>query len=275
MKKNLFFILFLLSFSLSLIAADADPKVSTDIPNEEDKFDPNKSHLEVYYGFNNFNYSIPFPVYAGTTKNIVDPNFQTFGPRIGLGTQIYLFSGFSLMPRIDGYYSGLVNGKDQVARNTAGSVISSKRQVAQMYGGDASLALGWQFEMKSRNPFLKEMFRLTVQPFVEVGMGRSSGLYMYQYHYDDTSKLEDYNVTIKDSLKQSHAALGFNLTARSGFFFYYRLSVNKFVALERKQSGSLFTNGNSGTPSSADRAVQKNVSLDSITSHAIGGGYRF
>lgn len=248
----------------------------TEEPEVEKKFNPYKSHFITYFGFEGLKYEVPFS-FTGDRKSFSPHDQDLWGGRIGIGEEIYLGGGISTTTKIEGYYVGTLFSQAINSGPDEDSVeFAFTKKTGQVYGVDASQSLGFIFDMKTKNPFLQEWAYLTVEPYVEFGMGVASAYNRINYAYDTgttpTAAQESYRLRVIDQIVNTKVGGGVNFTSSDGYFFFMKATVNRFDILKRKSEG--FSQP-TGQPTELIDTTDKSVKMDPITVYAIGGGYKF
>ncbi len=252
---------------------------STELDDVEDKpFNPREGHWISTIGAEGMSYKLPFD-FNGVRKDITPGPQELWGGRIGLGGEIYLGAGFNTTTKVEGYFVGTfftrsVTGDPEV-RNLE---FAFTKKTGQVFGGDLVQSIGFMFDFKTKNPFMDQMTYLTMEPFIEAGIGYAQAYNRINYHYntgrvDGTSQvLEDYRVKVEDGIMNQRVGGGINLISRGGFFLYLRSTVNRYDINKRKISGS--QRFDDGGPIKISQDI-KNPKIAPVTIYAIGGGYKF
>jgi hypothetical protein len=235
-------------------------------------FNPYKNHFITSFGFEAMKYDVPYE-FSGVKKNFHPRTQDLYGARLGLGNEIYLGGGVNTTTKVEGYYNGtmfsqILNGGAQ----DKDVKFAYTKRTGQVYGFDASQSIGVLFNMKAKNPFLDEWTYLTVEPFVEAGLGvgRAYNSINYSYNLDTTN--ERYKRAINDSLTNMRLGIGVNFTSSESFFFFIKATQSRYNVTSRKIEG--FTRQNGGTDI-FESSKPKNVSMDAIMVYSLGGGYKF
>lgn len=247
------------------------PVVTTVMPKEDRFFNPRKSHWLTSFGFEGMKYPT-FNDFNGVKDNFAPNEQELWGGRIGVGGELYLGLGLITTTKIEGYYMGTLfsrelNGgaKDEDVK------FAFTKRTGQVYGADASQAIGFLFDMKTKNPFMDEWTYLTVEPFVEAGIGVARGYNRLSYKYDLGNTDEAYRLRVVDELANAKLAAGINFTSSSGYFLYIKATQNRYSITSRKADQVRRDNGGSDTATKPDFGDK----IDPITVYAIGGGYKF
>jgi hypothetical protein len=268
-------------FSISLFAAESEtpitnadtPVITTEIVDERN-FKPRKSHWLTSYGFESMKYDIPVE-YNGVKEDFKPYKQELWGGRLGVGGELYLGAGFNLTTKVESFYLGTLFSKVY----NAGPYEEAQdfayiKKTGSVWGVEATQGFGFLFNLKTKNPFLDEWTYLTVEPFVEAGVGRAWAYnrLAYQFNTGASGTDEGYRVRIRDELANTKFGGGINLTSRSGFFLYIKSFVNNFNVISRSITTYSRPDQGVGT-TTTDKP--KNVKIDAITTYAIGGGYKF
>lgn len=254
---------------------NADTPVSSD-SDEDDDFNPRKSHWLTTFGFEGLKYEAPAE-FNGELKDIKPYNQEFWGGRIGFGGEIYLGANINISTRIEGFYAGTLFTKMETETSeVSNDVIDiSQRKTGNIWGAEAIQTLGLIFDLKTKNPFMDEWTYLTVEPFVEAGIGKAWAYNRLSYEYarsGTTDVSEEYRVRVNDELTNTRFGGGFNFTSRSGFFLYLKAFVNNYLVEKRKVKTYTMPNNGSGTTTTN---IPEDVEIGAITTYAIGGGYKF
>ncbi len=280
----------MLILSFSTFAQDSDSEVTTlDQPQDkaetpalvssaetdvdDDKFNPFSSHWLTAFGFETSKYEVPFE-YEGTKKNFRKGDQTITGGRLGFGGEIYLGAGFATTSKVEGFYMGslFTKAKNAGPEDTKIEFASSKK-TSSVWGVEASQSLSYIFEMKTRNPFMGEWTYLTVEPFVEAGIGKAFAYNSVNYRYDLADAQEFYRERVSDNLLNARIGGGINFTSRTGYFLYLKATQNRYDVTDRKIKGAYRKNGET-----ADTSLYRkpnNVKMDAVMVFALGGGYKF
>lgn len=270
------FIIFLMLISSTLFAGVSQtfdtPVMTTESPQDNRVIDHKKSHWLTSFGFESMKYKTEND-FDGVKSNF-KPNEQEFwGGRIGVGGQIYLGAGLITTSKIEGYYMGtlfsrVLNGGAQ----DANVKFAYTKKTGQIYGADASQSLGFIFNMKTRNPFMDEWTYLTVEPYVEAGIGAARAYNRTNYSYALESTNEIYRLKVEDELVNAKLAVGVNFTSNKGYFLYLKATQNRYDVTSRKAS-KLLKNNDSATPVASEPTLSDKIAP--IMIYALGGGYKF
>ena len=254
----------------SVIPQDT-PVMTTDIDDEYRVFEPRKSHWLTSFGFEGMKYET-FNDFKGEKESFKPGDKELWGGRLGFGGEIYLGAGFVTTTKVEGYYMGtlfsrVLNGgaEDEDVK------FAYTKRTGQIFGADASQALGFLFNMKTKNPFMDEWTYLTVEPYIEAGFGMAKAYNRLNYSYKLATTDERYSLRVVDDLSNAKLAAGINFTSSSGYFLYMKLIQNRFDITNRKADLLQRDNGGSTVSSKPDLGDK----IDVITTYAIGGGYKF
>jgi hypothetical protein len=271
MKILFLFVPFVIALSaLAQPQNDATPVMSEFIGEARD-FNPRESHWFSTYAFEGMGYNkLPFS-FNGQKKDFKETTRTLYGGRIGFGGELYLGAGFMTATKVEGYYMGSLFAKAQTADPAYNVEVAYTKETGQVLGADAVQTLSFLFNMKTKNPFMGEMVRLTVEPFVLAGIGVAQGINKIDYKYDTTID-ERYLLTVVDNIANSKIGAGINLISSQGFFLNLQVTMNSFDILERKLKGYYSPDGTTITSLNAD---VKNAKMDAVTIYTIGGGYKF
>ncbi len=282
MKKSLSLILLCLSFSSFALEEGATPVASssTDLAADPKDFNPRKSHWFVNFNFDALKYDTKYE-FAGVKKSF-EPEGQTFtGARLGFGGELYLGAGFMTSTRVEGFYSAKVFKRDLAADpNVAGVIFSEDKISGQFMGGDVVQSLSFLFDMKTKNPLFDQWTYLTVEPFVEAGLGMAWAYNRRSYHYDTGGRdvtctnciYEYYRQTMRDDLMNMRVGAGVHFTSRSGYFFTMRVTQNRYDVTKRNIKGVQHVDN--GSEQSINNP-NPSKTMDPIVVYSIGGGYKF
>jgi len=265
------------SFALSQSEFLDGTDVKSETKIEDSKtFNARASHWLTTFGFEYTSYEL-LPEgdfgFAGNKKSFKKENQSYVGARLGFGGEIYLGAGFITRTMLDGYFHGtlfdqVLNGGDEAEDVD----FAFTKKNGQIYGLDITQSLGWMFDMKTKNPFMDEWSYLTIEPFVEAGIGMGRAYSRISYRYDTqpapTGDYERYKFRMTDEIMNTRLAGGVNFTGAKGFFFQLKAAMNTYVVSERKIKGMSHNNG-------PFKDTEKNVKLDPIMVYTLGGGYKF
>lgn len=266
----------LILLALLLSAPSFAQVLMMESPKVEKKYNPYESHFITYFGFEGLKYEVPFN-FRGARQTFSPRDQELWGGRIGIGEEIYLGGGITTTTKVEGYYVGTLFSRVVNGGPEDDSVdFAFTKRTGQVYGVDASQALGFIFDMKTKNPFLEEWSYLTVEPYVEIGIGFASAYNRLNYNFDTgttpTAAQEAYRLRVTDQIINSKLGAGVNFTSSEGYFFFMKATVNKFDIPKRKSVG--FSQPN-GQPTELIDITDKTVKMDPTMTYAIGGGYKF
>lgn len=249
------------------------PALITEDITVDRRFNPRKSHWLSTFGFEGMKYAVPFE-FDGVKRNFSPRDQELYGGRIGFGGEIYLGAGINTVSKVEGYYMGtlfsqVLNGGD-VDENVK---FAYTKRTGQIFGVDASQSIGFLFDMKTKNPFMDQWTYLTVEPYIEAGVGAAQAYNRLNYSYKLDTTNEAYKVVTRDALTNAKIGAGVNFTSSEGFFFYMKVTQNRYDITQRKTD--LYQRDNSGTITNGPTMKDKNVKIDPITVYALGGGYKF
>lgn len=276
MKKIILCFIIVLSVQ-SLFAQEESPKnIKTELQSRYN-FDPDKSHWLAIFGFETIKYPLTYN-YVGKKQSFTDYDAELWGGRLGFGGEIGLGAGFHTATRVDGYYMGSLFTKERNAGPEYKDVkISSRKDSNSLYGIDASQSLSFLFDMKTKNPFLDEWSYMSIEPFVEAGIGIAQAHNRRNYKTDTgtcpTCVYEEYRASINDQITTAKISAGINFISTSGYFLYlkatqYTLNINERTIKEYSQPDD---------QAGVQRPEQKlkDVDTDPVMVYALGGGYKF
>jgi len=240
--------------------------LTTETKKHPDDFSPRESHWVSTVGFESIHYELPFE-FTGVHDTINKKSRELWGTRLGFGGEWYIGAGFATTSKIEGYYSGtLFEGKRSIDSSTSKNVAYTQNK-GQLYGGDFVQSLSWFWEMKTANPFLGEMVKTTIEPFIEAGFGLARSFNQVAYYYNDGSFNEQYEHTVTDTLISRRIGAGFNITSSEGYFLYLKAISQDYDVTTRKEKVK--------TASASTDTTQKNVPFDPVTIFMVGGGVKF
>lgn len=284
MKKSLSLALILFSFSSFAVEEGSTPVATSteDLARDPADFNPRKSHWLANFNFEGLRYKSE-QQFKGAKKNITPKEETLTGARIGFGGEIYLGGGFMTSTRVEGFYSSKLFKRDLAADpNVAGVILSEDKITSQVLGGDVVQSLSYLFDMKTKNPLFDQWTYLTVEPFVEAGIGMAWAYNRRNYHYDTGGRdpgcgasciYEYYKQTTRDDLMNMRVGAGVHFTSRTGYFFTMRVTQNRYDVTKRNIKGTQYTNG-SGTAQDISVA-NPSKALDPVMVYSVGGGYKF
>lgn len=247
--------------------------------DQETIFNPRANHWIVTLGTENFGYDVPFS-FNGVRKDAGEVTQDMWGGRLGIGGELHLGGGIHTATKVEGYFAGTLFAK----RTTAGSEVpdidvSFIKKTGQVYGGDVVQTLSFMFDFKTKNPFLGEMTYLTIEPFVEAGLGYAQAYNKYNYNYDTGNQAgpgqvqESYRASVKDSIVTQKFGAGINLISRQGYFLYLKGNITNFDITKRETRGTQRFDDTTNFSSFSEES--KNPKLNAITVYSIGGGLKF
>lgn len=251
------------------------PALTTEEEIQDDRrLDHYKSHWLVSFGFETIQYEVPFD-YRGARESFQPGEQALMGGRIGFGHQFHLGKGFITTSKLESFYMGtLFERAIDAAPEEETEEFSFTKKTGQIYGAEIIQSIGYIFHMKTKNPFLDEMTYLTVEPFIEAGIGRAWAYNRRNYNYDTgpSGVQEDYKLRVTDEIMSQRLGIGVNFTSNQGYFLYLKASQHNFDILKRKVDGT----------SQVDDQVRVDLSnsdvkvdMDPVMIYAVGGGYKF
>jgi hypothetical protein len=238
------------------------------------KFNPRKSHWVSTFGFESTKYEVlPAPYEFNGKKDFSKRNQELWGMRLGFGGEIYLGAGFVTRSMVETYYVGtlfsrVLNG----GAEDADIKFAYTKVTGQMLGADASQSLGFMFDFKTKNPFMGTMTYLSVEPYVEAGIGRAYAYNRTNYSYKLDVTDEAFKLRVRDDLLNARIGAGINLTSNQGFFLALKATVNRYEITNRKVDGYTQENGIGRT---AINDSPKDAKIDPVVIYTLGGGYKF
>jgi hypothetical protein len=264
-----------LFLSSAIFAQSETPVMSTRAPEEDRKFNPRKSHWLTSFGFETLKYEAPFS-FTGAQKNFKPSSQDFWGGRFGVGGEIYLGAGFNTTTKVEAYYVGTLFSRVlNAGPNDEDEEFSYSKRTGQLYGVDVSQSIGFLFNMKTKNPIMDEWTYLTVEPYIEAGIGKAWAYNRVNYNYDTgpaPGSQEGYKASVEDELLNARIGGGVNFTSTSGYFLYLKATVNTFDIVSRKIKQ--YTRPNHATGTTIEN-TDKNAKMSAITTYALGGGYKF
>jgi hypothetical protein len=242
----------------------------------EDKkpFNPRQSHWVTTFGFESTKYEVlPDPYVFNGKKDFSKRNQELWGMRLGFGGEIYLGAGFVTRSMVETYYVGtlfsrVLNG----GAEDADVKFAYTKVTGQMLGADASQSLGFMFDFKTKNPFMGTMTYLSIEPYVEAGIGKAYAYNRTNYSYKLDTTDEAFKLRVRDDLLNARVGAGINLTSNQGFFLALKATVNRYEITQRKIDG--YTQEN-GTGRAAINDSPKDAKIDPVVIYTLGGGYKF
>lgn len=236
-------------------------------------FNPRASHWIAALNFEGMKYKLPFE-FDGVKKDFHPTQQELFGARLSLGGEIYLGGGFNTVSKVEGYYMGTLFAQTLNGGNVDSDLkFAYTKKTGQIIGLDASQSIGRLFDMKTKNPIMGDWSYMTIEPYIEAGIGVAQAYNRINYSYELATTNEDYKTVVRDNLTNARIGAGINFTSSSGFFFFLKATQNRYDITLRKTD--LFQRDNSGTITNGPTVKDKNVKIDPITIYALGGGYKF
>jgi hypothetical protein len=257
------------------VAVPAPVVTSTASVDEEEGFNPRRSHWMTSFGFEAMEYQLPFS-YSGVKENFSEEKRQLYGGRLGFGGEVHLGAGFLIGAMLEGYYMGTLFEKAKTADPEIDDLdVAATKDEGQIYGGDLVATLSFLWDFKTKNPFMDEWAYLFVEPFVEAGIGRAWAYNKKDYFYDTGSGSgvqEAYDHSFTDELTNARIGGGLKLTSRTGFYLYLRATQNRYDITRRRQKGFSQQDDAGQTPLTG---VLEDSKMDPVMIYSLGGGYRF
>jgi hypothetical protein len=239
--------------------------------DEKKSFKAAESHWYSTFGFEAMEYGLPFE-YDGEKKDFSETNRQLYGGRLGFGGEIYLGAGFLTSTRVEGYYVGTLFESAKTADpELTDEDVATIKDTGQLYGVDVVQTLSFIWELKTKNPIMEEMTYLTIEPFIEAGVGKGWAFNKKDYNYDTDAIEEEYDQSFSDELTNVKFGGGFNLTSRQGFFFFMKAIQNRYDITRRRTKGYFYRDG--GTRTDVDPSPS--TDLEPMMVYSLGGGYKF
>jgi hypothetical protein len=245
---------------------------------EQRKFNPRASHWVSTFTFESTKYEIiPKEYEFEGRKDFKNGHKQLYGGRLGFGGEIYLGGGFVTRSLVEGYYLGTLFSRILNGGEEAEDVeFAFTKQTGQIFGADVSQSFGWMFDFKTKNPLMGEWTYLTVEMYVDAGIGKAWAYNRTNYSYDTgpapTAAQESYKLTVEDELLNARVGAGMNFTSTTGFFLALKATVNRYDVTNRKIKG--FTQENGQAPTPIDDSPD-DVNIDPVVIYTLGGGYKF
>lgn len=272
MNKIIYLSLFLLCGQV--LAAEQNLKTELEARNG---FNPRASHWITNFGFESLKYPTEYS-FVGKKETYRPNDIELYGTRLGLGYEFHLGKGFHTATKIDGYYYGSLFNSEKTASPEFKSVtVSSRKDMTSLFGADISQTLSFLFDMKTKNPFLDQWTYLTVEPYLEAGLGMASSINRRNYKTDTgvctDCVQEEYRARIRDEISTTKLALGINFISTSGYFLYLKGTQYLFDITKRKIDEYVKQDDVAGVQSTRE-STQDNSSKP-IMVYAIGGGYKF
>jgi hypothetical protein len=244
--------------------------VETEI-DDDSKFNPRKGHWYTTFGFEAMEYSLPF-LYVGAKQKFNPEKRQLYGGRLGFGRELYLSKGFMTSTRIEGYYMGTLFESAKTADPTLPDEdVATVKDAGQIFGGDIVQTLSYMWDFKTKNPFMDTWAYLTIEPFIEFGIGKARAFNKKDYSYDTGVVVEEYDQSYNDELNNTKFGGGINMTSRQGYFLYLKATQNRYDISKRRTKGYFYSDGDARANVSANALT----SQDPIMVYSLGGGYKF
>lgn len=242
---------------------------------QDERFNPRESHWVSTFGFEYAKYEVvPEGFEFEGEKGDFKTDYQElWGGRLGFGGELYLGAGFVTRTMVEGYYVGTLFSRVLNGGEVDEEVkFAYTKKTGQIIGADATQSLGWMFDFKTKNPFMEEWSYLTVEPFVEAGIGKAYAYNRLNYSYQLDTTDEAHKIRVRDDLLNARLAAGINMTSTSGFFLTLKASINRFEVTQRKIDGFTKPNGQAREDISE---TQKDAKIDPVVMYTLGGGYKF
>ncbi len=246
-----------------------EQRMVTDALEKRD-FTPRESHWYSTFGFEAMEYELPFQ-YVGQEERFTAEKRQLYGGRIGFGGELHIGAGLMTSTRLEGYYMGTLFESVQSADpGGPDEDVATIKDAGQIFGADAVQTLSYLWDFQAKNPFMDTYSYMTIEPFIEAGIGKAQAFNKKDYNYD-TSIKEGYDQSFKDDLTNVKLGAGINLTSRQGFFLFLKATQNRYDIAKRT------TKGFSKQDGQGQQQVGSNPStkLDPIMVYSLGGGYKF
>jgi hypothetical protein len=116
------------------------------------------------------------------------------------------------------------------------------------------------------------MTYLSIEPYVEAGIGKAYAYNRTNYSYKLDVTDEAFKLRVRDDLLNARIGAGINLTSNQGFFLALKATVNRYEITQRKIDGYTQENGSARTPISQS---PKDAKIDPVVIYTLGGGYKF
>ena len=253
------------------VVTQKDETISKTEIQEESGFKATESHWYATFGFEAMEYLLPFS-YSGAKETFPEEQRQLYGGRLGFGGEIYLGAGLMTSTRVEGYYMGTLFESAQTADpELEDETVATIKDAGQIYGADIVQTLSFIWELKTRNPLIDEMTYLTVEPFIEGGIGKAWAFNKKDYSYDTGVVVEEYDQSFNDELTNVKFGGGINFTSRQGFFLSLKVTQNRYDITKRRTKGYFYKDGDA----SAQVASDPSTDLDPVMVYSLGGGYKF
>lgn len=255
------------------------PEVSTpvvttleaDQPRGGKEFNPRKSHLVTSFSFEGLKYEFE-QGYDGAKKDFKDTERELYGARLGVGYEMYLGAGFNTTTKLNGFYVGTLFEQKQTADPDVEDIdFAFSKRTSSFWGAEIAQSIGFLFDMRSKNLF-GDMVKLTIEPFVEAGVGKAFAYNRINYFYDTTGTTaggtrEAYRRTVSDNLTTMRLSAGFNVISTQGYFLHVMASVVNLDLTDRDVEERTNFVDNASPAFTED--------LDPTVSYTLGGGYKF
>ncbi len=295
---KLILILLVLSTSFAF-AEDADiadsvinpeettPVISTGMEEEKKEFNPKASHWVTRFGFETIKYNLPWIFDEGQRRTYTERDQELHGLNLNVGREFHLGGGLMTSTKGGAYYHGTVFEKAKTADpQITEERFSFAKRTGQFWGFEVSQSLSMLFDFRTKNFLFDNMVQLTLEPFVEAGIGMAQAYNRIRYNYDTTSGSaiggacngtscdvnEIYNHKIEDKVNTRRLTAGVNILARTGYFFTANVSFMQFDVTDRKQTGFQKNNAVGGDRITDFQDGDENFTN---TAFAIGGGLKF
>lgn len=248
------------------------PVLNTQAPEEHEKIVFRKSHWITNFGSEGTKYEIPYNFPEGVKKRFKTKDQEFYGARLALGREFYLGAGFLTTTKVEGYYDGTLFSSTLNGGNVDANIkFAFTKNTGQIYGADVSQALSHIFEFKYTNPFLGDVSRMSFEPFIEGGIGMARAFNKLNYQYALAGTNEAYKLKVEDQILNTKLAVGFNLTSDNGYFFFMKVTQNRYDITDRKTYQLKRVNGGTDTVTKPDLDDK----MDPILTWNLGGGYKF
>lgn len=246
-----------------------EQRMVTDALEKRD-FTPRESHWYSTFGFEAMEYELPFQ-YVGQEERFTAEKRQLYGGRIGFGGELHIGAGLMTSTRLEGYYMGtLFESAQTAAPELDDEDVATVKDSGQILGLDLVQTLSYLWDIKTYNPFMDTHSYMTIEPFIEAGIGRAQAWNKKDYSYN-AATLEEYDQSFKDELTNVKMGVGVNITSSQGFFLYLKATQNRYDITKRTTKGYQYANGQ--IP--AQVAANPSTKLDPIMVYSLGGGYKF
>jgi hypothetical protein len=251
------------------------PTLTTREEKPDREFTPYASHWVGTFGFENMKYPTSYN-FQGLRKEFKDSEQDLWGARLGFGGQLYLGAGFATTTRLEGYFLGSAFSKSNTAQPDVDVDYAKSQTAGQIYGGDIVQALSFMFDFKTKNPIMGTNHRLTMEPFVEAGIGVAQAFNRAKYRYQTgsgsgTTVNESYYRSNEDSLTNARIGGGINITSTTGYFFFMKYTQSRFDITNRRTMGK---ESLAGVETEYPR-TKVDAKIDPVTVLSVGGGYKF